>query len=186
MKKAILGALGALLVATMACSIFVGGPSYPNGATPAGVESTADVQTELDQALAAATQTGQISVQLTEAQLTSYLAQHLAAEANPLLNEPRVYLHPNDMEVFGTVTQGIFTANVSIALQVSVDSLGQPQVKITRTDFGPLAAPQGLNDAITSIAEETLTGALGPAATGFRLESITIGEGVMTITGRVR
>ena len=80
----------------------------------------------------------------------------------------------------------MFTANVSITMQVGVDANGQPQITITQADFGPLPAPQGLNDAVSSLIQQAYTGSLGPAATGFRLESISIADGAMTVSGRVK
>ncbi len=186
MKKAILGAILALWAATMACSIFVGGPAYPVETPSAATPDTRTLQEQLQQALAAGAQSGVISLQLTEAQLTSFLASRLSQQPNAILSDPRVYLRAGEMQVYGKATSGILTANVSISLQVSVDANGQPQIQVTRTDFGPLAAPQGFNDALAASVREALTGWLGPVATGFRLESITIGDGVMTVSGRVK
>jgi hypothetical protein len=90
------------------------------------------------------------------------------------------------MKVYAKAQSGIFTANVSITTQVSVDENGQPKIEITQTDFGPLPAPQGVNDAASAFVREAFTGSLGPIATGFRLDSISIADGVMTVTGRVK
>jgi hypothetical protein len=43
-----------------------------------------------------------------------------------------------------------------------------------------------LNKAITAIIEEAYTGALGPVATGFRIQSIIIADGMMMIVGSIR
>jgi hypothetical protein len=43
-----------------------------------------------------------------------------------------------------------------------------------------------LKDAITASIQEAYTGAIGPAAIGFRLESITVTDGTMTIIGRTK
>ncbi len=186
MKKAILGAILALWAATMACSIFVGGPAYPAETPSAATPDTRTLQEQLQQALAAGAQSGVISLQLTEGQLTTFLASQLSQRPNSVLTDPQVYLRAGQMQVYGKAASGILTANVSISLQVSVDANGQPQIQVSRTDFGPLAAPQGFNDALAASVREALTGWLGPVATGFRLESITIGDGVMTVSGRVK
>lgn len=186
MKKAILGALCALVVATLACSIFVGGPSYPPETGPAPTETGLTLQEQIQEAVAAASESGVVSFQLTQGQLTSYLAAASSQQTNPSIADPRVYLQDGHMIVYGRVTSGIFTANVSLTLQASVDSNGQPQIEIEKTDFGPFAAPQGLNDTVTAFVREAFTGWLGPVATGFRLENITIGDGVMTVTGRIK
>jgi hypothetical protein len=186
MKKAILGAMSALLLATLACSIFVGGPSYPEGPIPAATETTQSLQDQIKEALTSATDTGVVSLQISEAQLTSYLAAKVAEKPDPVITDPRVYLREGQMKIYGRAASGIFTANVSLTLEARVDSGGQPQVDVTQTDFGPFAAPKGLNDAMAAFAQEAFTGWLGPVATGFRLENISIGDGVMTITGRIK
>jgi len=90
------------------------------------------------------------------------------------------------MELLGKVQQGMFSANISMTMTVGVDQNGQPKITITQEDFGPLPAPQGLNDAVSAFVAQALTGSLGPAATGFRLESVSIADGVMTVTGRIK
>jgi hypothetical protein len=39
---------------------------------------------------------------------------------------------------------------------------------------------------MTAVITEAFTGSLGPVATGFRLESIDIANGLMTVTGRIK
>ena len=63
---------------------------------------------------------------------------------------------------------------------------GQPKIEIASADFGPIPAPEGVNSAVSAIIDEVFTGSLGPVAVGFRLESITIADGVMTLTGRIK
>ncbi len=185
MKKFFI-ALSALVFSTLACSIFIGGPAYPDPPIPV---STADVQSLQDQAstaIANGLQTGTVSLQITEAQLTSYLAYKIDSQANPLITDPQVQLRAGQMQIFGKAQQGMFNANISITMTVSVDDQGKPKIAITQADFGPLPTPQGLNDAVSAAVEEAFTGSLGPVATGFRLESITIADGVMTVVGRTQ
>ncbi len=186
MHKAIIGALLALLVSTLACSIFVGGPTYPQDIIPTPTGAPQTLQEQIQKALVAGATSGVISVQLTEDQLTSYLAQKVAGQSDPVITNPKVYLRAGQIQVFGTAQSGVFTANVSITLQASVDSEGQPHFDVTQTDLGPLAAPTGFNEALAASVEEAFTGWLGPVATGFRLQSISVGDGVMTVTGRIK
>src|SRR5512140_2448341 len=186
MKNATLAALCALLAATLACSIFVGGPAYTPSAVADATQPTQSLADHLQQAIVKAGTTGVVSLDITEAQLTSFLAAKLAAQTHPVMTDPLVTLRNGQMTVYGKVTSGIFVANVSLSVQASVDSSGQPKFDVTQTDFGPVAAPQALNDALASLIQEAFTGWLGPVATGFRLDSITIGDGVMTVSGRIK
>ena len=183
-----------LLLTSLACTVFVGGPDYSSlPAIPVSAEAAASIQQEIQRAVAAAAETGVITVNLTEPQITSYLAQRLQTDPSlqqpdkkPLITEPQVYLRDGQMQIYGKTQQGMFAANIGIIVNMGVDVNGQPQIDVVSADFGPFPAPDGLKDAITAMVREAYTGSLGPVATGLRIEAISIANGVMTVTGRVR
>jgi hypothetical protein len=184
-KGFILGII-ALTTTSLACSIFIGGPAYPAAPLPVTTAAAQDLQAHVEQAVANGAQTGMITLQITESQLTSYLASRLESQADPLIINPQVLLRDGQMIVYGRVERGIFTANINITTHVMVDEKGQPQIEITETDLGPLPAPKGFNDGVSALVSEAFTGSLGPIATGFRLDGISIADGVMIVTGRVK
>ena len=175
-----------LSIVILACSIFVGGPAYPDTSIPVSTDAQKSLQADVEQAISEGAQTGTITLHITESQITSYLASKLDEQANPVVTDPQVLLRDGEMLVFGKAQSGIFTANISITTRVSLDENGQPKIEITRTDFGPLPAPQRINDSISSLVREMFTGSLGPVATGFRLDSISIADGVMVVSGHIK
>ena len=183
MKNRIFLALTTLSLAILACSVFVGGPDYPATSVPVSTTAAQNLKTQVTQAVATA---GTITLKITEEQLTSYLTLYLQSQPNLPITNPQVQLQDGQMKVLGRVQQGMFSANISMTMTVGVDQNGQPRISITQEDFGPIPAPQGLNEAASAFVAEVLTGSLGPAATGFRLESISITNGVMTVTGRTK
>lgn len=185
-RKRILLFLTALISATLGCTMFVGGPEYSEGVIPVSAEAVESLKAQIEAAVLAGAQTGTITLQITEEQITSYIAFRLAAQENPALLNPQVYLRDGQMQVYGKVQRSYFIANVLVVLNVSVDELGQPRVEIASADFGPFPAPEGLKQSLTAIITEAYTGSLGPIATGFRLESISIANGLMTVTGQIR
>jgi hypothetical protein len=183
-----------LVLTSLACTINVGGPDYSSlPAIPVSAEAAASIQDEIRRAIEAAAQTGVITVNLTEPQITSYLAARLQTDPSlqqsdqkPLITDPQVYLRDGQMQIYGKTQQGMFAANIGIIVNMGVDANGQPQIEVVSADFGPFPAPEGLKDAITAMVREAYTGSLGPVATGLRIETISIANGVMTVTGRVR
>ena len=183
-----------LVLTSLACVVFVGGPDYSNlPPIPVSAEAAESIKEEIRRAVEAAADTGVITVNLTEPQITSYLAARLQTDPSlqqsdkkPLITDPQVYLRDGKMQIYGKTQQGLFTANIGIIVDMGVDANGQPQIDIASADFGPFPAPQGLKDAITAMVKEAYTGSLGPVATGLRIESISIANGVMTVTGRIR
>jgi hypothetical protein len=176
-----------LLLATMACSIFVGGPEYPTQTVPVSTEEVQTMQEQIEQALIAGAETGIVTLQITESQLTSYMALKMQEQTNPPFTEPQVFLRNGQMQMVGKIDRGMFAANMLITMNVSIDpETNMPKIEVASADFGPIPAPDGLNAAISAIIEEAFTGSLGPVALGFRLESISIADGIMTLTGRIK
>jgi len=176
-----------LALASVACSIFVGGPDYPAQPLPYSPNEVQNMKTQIEQAFTAGAETGVVTLQITESQLTSYMIEKMQAQANPPFTDPQVLLRNGQMQMYGKVNQGMFDANILITMNVGIDELtGQPKIEITAADFGPLPAPSGINAAINAIINEAFTGSLGPVAVGFRLEAITIADGIMTLTGRIK
>jgi hypothetical protein len=178
--------LVAMLMITLACTIFIGGPDYPEPAIPISTEAVTSLQEEIKAAVAAGATSGEVTLIMSEVQLTSYLASKIMNDPTPMFTDPQVYLRENQMRIYGKTKQGNFAANIGIVLTVGPDAEGNPELQLTSADFGPFPLPEGLNKAITAVIEEAYTGALGPVATGFRIKTITIEDGLMMIIGNIR
>ena len=182
-----------LVLASLACTVFVGGPDTSN-LTPIPV-STADADSlreQIKKSFEDGATTGVVTFTFTEAQITSVLAQRLQSDPNlqtdkkPIMTDPQVYLRDGQMQIYGKTQQGMFTANIGIIINVSVDENGKPKIEVASADFGPFPVPDTIKEAFTAMIDEAFTGAIGPAAVGLRIESISIADGIMTITGRIK
>ena len=114
------------------------------------------------------------------------MAQKLSEQEKPLITDPQVYLRDGQIQIYGKAVNGSLQANVRIVLTATLDDNGKPVISVVSADFGPLPAPESINKTISKMVDEAFTGAIGPAAIGFRLETISIADGMMTITGRVK
>src|SRR5689334_12507471 len=179
--------IASLVFSTLACSIFIGGPDYPAQTITPSADEVATMQAQIQQAFTDGAQSGVVTFQITEAQLTSYLALKLQQQTDPPFTDPQILLRNGQMQMYGKVKQGYFNANMLITMNVGVDpATGLPSITIASADFGPVDAPEGVTNAISAIIAEAFTGSFGPAATGIRIETITIADGVMTLTGRIK
>jgi hypothetical protein len=185
-KVPLFGVLLVLVLAVLACSFNIGGPAYPDQRIPVSTEAFGDLQSSIQTAVASGETSGQVSLVINESQLTSYLAEWLKSQAQPLFTDPQVYLQDGRIRIFGTAHQGYLEATIELDVSTSVDDRGQLKIELTTADFGPLPVPAGLKDTLTATLQEAFTGAIGPAAVGFRLESITVENGTATLTGRTK
>jgi hypothetical protein len=186
MQLRALFAIVTLEAASLACSIFLGGPKLPETPVTVATEAVRSLQSSIEQAAADSLTDGTFRLEITESQLTAYLVSRLNAEPDPVITDPHVELRDGSLIVYGQAHAGVFVGNLSVTSEFSLDENGQPKVTIEAADLGPLPAPQALRDWISALLDETLTGSIGPAAIGFRLETIEIADGLMTVTGRLK
>lgn len=185
-KLLILFILCVSFASMLACTIFIGGPKYPDRSIPVSSESVSELQTAIAQALDVGAVSEKITISISEEQLTSYFAEKIASQPDPFISNPQVYLQDDQIELYGTAKKSYFQVTIAVIMTASVDELGKISLQMKSVDFGPLPVPSGLLEAITVLVEEAYTGSLGPMATGIRLEEIVINDGVMTITGQLK
>jgi hypothetical protein len=183
----ILAAMVALVVASLGCVINLGGPELPPETIPASPDAAVQLKEQFRAALENARNSdGSVTFTMTEAQLTSLLASRLEEEPDPFLTEPQVFLREGQMRIYGKANRGLFAATVGIVVSAGIDDQGKPTLTVASADFGPLPAPEGLINTLTDFVTEAYTSALGPVATGFRLEQLDIANGNLTLTGQVQ
>ena len=178
--------LVALGMVTLACTIDLGGPTPPAPPITPPPDAITSLRQTWQQAVAAADAQGRITVTLTEAQLTAFLAAKMAADPNAFFQQPQVYLRHGTLDIYGLVRRGYLTARVRVVLTAAIDPQGLLRLRLQQADFGPWPVPADLLTGLSAMLDEAFTGKLGPAVTGLRLESVTIADGTLTLVGRIR
>ena len=173
---------------SLGCVINLGGPAIPPNPISISPDAALQLQQRFQTAIenAKLSQDGSVTLTVTEEELTSLLASKLDSQPNPFITDPQVYLQNNQIEIYGKAQRGIFAATAGIILSAGVDAQGKPTLDVISANFGPVPAPEGFINTITGFITDAYTSALGPVATGFRLDSIQILDGSMTLTGRVQ
>lgn len=180
-KAFLLLVAGTLAAAILACTINVGGPDYPPETIPVSTEAVGEMHNAIQTAVAAGAESGQVTIIISEVQLTSYLNYKFT-----LLHDPQVFLRNNQIQIYGTARSGYLEATARVVMAPAIDDNGKLYLELVAADFGPLPVPDGLREAVTAIITEAYTGSLGPAATGFRLRTIIVAEGYMLLIGDIR
>ncbi len=174
-----------IVCSILACTINIGGPAYPTQSIPISTEAIGQLNQSIQTAVAAGVNSGEITLVITEPELTSYLDYELSTQPDPIITHPQAYLRSGQIQIYGAAQKGYFVATVSIVVTAGVDDQGKLTIELTSADFGPLPVPNDLKGIVTAAVQEAYTGALGPIATGFRLELITVADGTMTVVGKI-
>lgn len=172
--------LTSLLIAGLACNL----PSRNTPApTPIPVRgaSVEELATQVASAAATAASGGTIVLEFTEEQLTSAAALELQSQGETAVRNVQVFLRDGMMRITGTASQSGFDLPVSIALRVTADAQGLPRSQIVEAKVGPLSLPQSMIDQLTATFDQMLATRFSQEAGGYRIDSISIADGKMTI-----
>lgn len=170
-----------LLALSIACQIDLGGPQSTNPTIPVS-DAAAD---SLEQIVQSSIQTDSgkniIIFTLTEEQLTSYLSRELQSRPDVPFSDPQIYLKDGYIDFYARLQQSVFTINSHLILNVNVDGQGNPTFQIVNADFGPAPLPSDLIENINIILNESLTTSITTIATGYKVQSIQISDGMITV-----
>ncbi len=108
----------------LACTINIGGPAYPTRAIPVSTEAIGELQATINSAITSSGNSGQLTLEISETQLTSYLAYWLSTQSQPILVNPQAYLQNGQIQLYGTAIQGNFEATAKIVILTGVDQAG--------------------------------------------------------------
>jgi hypothetical protein len=174
----------ALVAASVACSL--GSPTATPTPRPTLIPVSTEAAGELEDVWATAvagSKDGQVSVVVTEQQLTSFIAIKLAENPDSPIQDPQVLLRDGRMTLTASAAfQGI-KAPVEIILSTAPDAEGVLKVTIDSGKFGGLPMPDALLESVSASINELVSGQFGPQGTGVRVTAVTIADGQMVVTG---
>jgi hypothetical protein len=164
----------------------IGGPAAPGDPIPTSETAAQEVLDAWESAAAESISTGEIRLIINETQLTSLVAARLAEKQDPVLRDPQVYLRDGQLEVFGTIQQGMFRGQVLLSISPVLDADGTLAFEVTSADLGPVPAPEGIKQSLSALVTEAFAGPIGSLATGLRVTSIAIEDGELALVGKMR
>ncbi len=172
--------LAVILFVSLACNL--GGPTPPTN-RPSVVPPTSS--TDWRSILSNAKPGETVNLSLTENDLTQILASQAPSSGNFVVHDPRVILQNGQMQVYGQAVTSAVTANFKATLDVIVGPGGKISTQVVDANFGNIPVPGNLRQQMTDYLNQSLSNALGPAQSQFKVNSIQINDGYMTINGTI-
>jgi len=175
-----------LVSASLACNLpaksITKEPALPPTAQPLSPEEMQLLEEQLKATLQSAT-TGDVTVTITQEQLNAYISAEIASQPEQWITDPSVVLTNEQIEVYGKIAQSGISANAKLVLKPHIDSNGNPKLDIVSISLGALPMPDSFSQRIESVIDNTLSDYLAQSSGRFKVNSITITEGQMTVSG---
>jgi uncharacterized protein YpmS len=176
-----------LVGAALACNLPGRAPSADEAVTEPIPVTTEAVESLKEKMLSAEEQAqagGEVELSLSETEVTSLVAFELAKNNPQLITDVQVYLRDGQVQVKGTYQDGDLSLPVSVMASPQVSSDGFVSITIDSAKVGPVSAPDVLRNQIQTLLDEQLAQLMtGQSGTEFRVSSIEIADGFITLRG---
>jgi hypothetical protein len=183
MKK-ICCALIALALAALACDqqLSTGGPTPEYKPIPVTTQAAGSLTSKIASLAAAA---GEVTLSITEAEMTSYLAQQLTQQTGDVtITDPQAYFRDGKMKLYAKIISPNITANALIVINATVNN-GQLALIIEKADVGPFPVSNDLLSNLTSLINDQLLATLSKLPKGVKIKTVSLADGTMTITATI-
>ncbi len=178
--------LFAFLAALLACNL--PGRSATPAPTPIPITTQAveELATQVVQAASTAQSGGPITLEVTEAQLTSAAALEMQNQTQEQIKDIQVRLRDGRMVLSGVTTQSGIDLPVTIAVVITVDAQGVPHSQVVEASAGPVPLPQSVVNEISARFDQLFMQQLGATSQAVAVDRITIADGKMTVVAHKR
>jgi hypothetical protein len=177
-------AAAGVVLAALACSVYLGGPEPPGPQiTPAG--DSQSIEKAWSDAVALS-KDKTVVVVFSEAELTAFLQQKLEASKDNSFHSAQVFLRDGRIQIYGILSAGDASASAILRLRPEVTDQGKINFVLEQAQVGPLNLPAGLLSAVSDVLTEAFTGQVGSIATGFLVQEVLVGDGQIAIRGILR
>jgi len=181
MVKRLPWAVLALAVAVLACKF----GSTPPPPVPVSDEAAQELQQGVATAVQQAIDTGNLTLEVTESQITSAVVLALQQRSDIPINDLQIHLRDEQVQLSGTASQQGLELPVQIVIKVGVQDC-KPKVEIVSASAGPLPIPEDQLSGFIPMVETVITNLMtSSTVSNLCLLSVSVGDGVMTVTGQV-
>lgn len=177
-----------LLLASLACNLpgRSSGTATPLPTIPVSTEAVQSFEDTINAAKEAFENNQTVEITVNESQLTSMAALELESDPNIPLSDPQIYLRDGQVLLLASLTQNQIAIPFEIVLELSTDDQGNPKYKIVRGQVGPLPVPENIMNRLTDRLDQIIANRTTIDNQQVFIESITIGDGDLTVRGYKR
>ena len=170
-----------LFLIPLACTIPTFGMKTAPTVEPTMLATALPAQADAQEMFSTDPNTGAQVITVTEQMLGNMLNRQMSESPSAMLSEPIVTLRDGRINITGKADQAGITLDTTIVILPSVTPEGAPAIAIETVKIGPLEAPEAVRTAVSELAINMFTNALGNGVANQKIESITISDGVMVV-----
>ena len=173
-----------LMLSSLACSLNFLGAATPESVIPVTTEAVESLEETAQSAFQEAQNSGEVNLEINEAQLTSIFAFELEERVGDIINNLQIFLRDGQIQMTGDLNNEGISATVKAIVDVSVDPVGRPTLNVISANLGPFPVPGDLVSEVEMTINKAFQEQIKSMTPEMHVERIIIDNGKMTITGR--
>jgi hypothetical protein len=158
----------------------------PESVIPVTTEAVESLEETAQGAFQDAQTSGEVSLVVTEAQLTSIFTLELEERVGEVVNNLQLSLRDGQIQMTGDIVSESITAPVEAVIEADVDPAGRPILNVISANVGPFPVPGDLVSEVEATINKAFQDQIKSTAPEMRIEKIIIENGKMTISGRTK
>ncbi|MCS6907742.1 MAG: LmeA family phospholipid-binding protein [Anaerolineales bacterium] len=167
---------------TLSCRLSEAGlPRASN--PPVSTEEAASLESKLEQALREANERGTFTLEVTEQQLTSYVALSLEKYTKEPITNVQFQFREGKIFFSGIVHRDGLQFPVRAVGKIGLDATGSLAVELAEAKIGPFPLPQSVRDNIAEEMKRAFKEQIAISGSELVIEEVTIREGSILIRG---
>ena len=184
MRKSLFILLLVLGLAAIACRFGASAAQRPGDDIPVSTEEAELFEQNLKVASETYSSTGELDLQITEKQLTSYIYFQLQEQLNSGITDPQVFLRDGKIQFFASYSESALPVDLVLVMTPQVTN-GQISLQLDSVRLGPAAAPDVLVDRAQQIITDQIEPGLNQSVTGgLNIDQLSVADGMLTLHGK--
>lgn len=171
-----------LVIGILACQVS-SNPVQDSEPIPVRTEDAVALSEKLERAVQDVEQQGSFVIEISEQQLTSYMALNLAQTSQVPVTDLQIHLQAEHVWIRGIVHQDNLQLPLTVAVSLDVDTENNLVIEFRQAQIGSFPLTKMLLDTITQEVKKTFLEQLASVGEGYTIEEISIGEGSILIRG---
>jgi hypothetical protein len=173
------------LFASLACNLPTSSGNSAESRIPISEQSANNLEANASQALQTLLNGQPASLTINESELTSLVVYRLEQQSDGAISQSQVFLRDGLVQYRGTLQQPPVSVPLTVDIRVSASPDGRLNYEIVTASAGPFGVPDNLINTFTSQFDQALYSS-NSALNNIFIESVSIADGVMTLSGRPR
>jgi len=174
------------ILISLACRMPFVKNSKPSVTIPVSTEAVEKLKSNVESAFEQSQKSGQVSIVITESQITSLVTYELQSSTEPQVSGLQIYLRDGQIQIYFTLLQNGLSLPGQCLVNVQTDGKGGFNIDILSAKIGPLPLTNEMKKMLSEEIKKAIGNQIYTNYGNLYIDSISISDSEMLILGHIQ